>query len=166
MLTTVAAVGGGIVAAGAMTNNPIVTVTATLIVERSIRCSRHLENRACLPSSFPSRSFPVFPPVAVVVVVAVVVAKVREPVTYEVKVRATVGARGLGLVLAEEKEGNQWVVKGFRPMPGGKPNPGQVTVSSYTACFFVCVVMRMYMCTLCVAVFRRLLLFGRLSRDF
>eukprot|EP00752_Nemacystus_decipiens_P003527 g3253.t1 len=50
---------------------------------------------------------------------------VRKPVTHEVQVRATVGARGLGLVLAEEQEGSQWVVKGFRPMPGGKPNPGQ-----------------------------------------
>lgn len=79
----------------------------------------------------PSFAFPVFSDVAVVAVVAVVgvvvgAAKVREPVTHEVKVRATVGARGLGLVLAGEKEGSQWVVKGFRPMPGGKPNPGQV----------------------------------------
>lgn len=59
-----------------------------------------------------------------------VVAKNREPIAHEVKVRVTVGARGLGLILAEEKEGSRWVVKGFRPMPGGKPNPGQVLFSS------------------------------------
>lgn len=65
--------------------------------------------------------------------------KVRKPITHEVKVRATVGARGLGLILAEEKEGSRWLVKGFRPMPGGKPNPGQVALnfSSCRPCFLV-----------------------------
>lgn len=53
---------------------------------------------------------------------------VHQSVMHEVQVRATMGEGGLGLILAEEREGSRWVVKGFRPMPGGKPNPDQVYI--------------------------------------
>lgn len=80
-----------------------------------IRASTPRKDRACLLSS---------------VVAFDVVAKACKPASHEVQVRATVGARGLGLILAEEQEESRWVVKGFRPMPGGKPNPGQVLLRS------------------------------------
>lgn len=42
-------------------------------------------------------------------------------------ITATVGPLGLGLQLGEEKEGSRWVIKGFRVMPDGKPNPSKVS---------------------------------------
>lgn len=44
------------------------------------------------------------------------------------RVTVTAGPLGLGLSLAEE--GSRCVVKGFRPMPDGQPNPGQVSVAA------------------------------------
>lgn len=48
--------------------------------------------------------------------------------THEVTVTPTVGAGGLGLIFAEEKEGTGWVVEGFQPMPDGERNPAKVGV--------------------------------------
>lgn len=46
--------------------------------------------------------------------------------THQIKVTATVGSSGLGLILGKEKEGSRWVVNGFRPMPDRTPNPAEV----------------------------------------
>ena len=51
--------------------------------------------------------------------------QVRRPDTQQVRVTVTAGPLGLGLSLAEE--GSRCVVKGFRPMPDGQPNPGQAS---------------------------------------
>ncbi|CAB1117299.1 unnamed protein product [Ectocarpus sp. CCAP 1310/34] len=48
--------------------------------------------------------------------------QVRKSSTQQVRVTVTAGPMGLGLSLAEE--GSRCVVKGFRPMPDGQPNPG------------------------------------------
>lgn len=52
--------------------------------------------------------------------------------TQQVRVTVTAGPLGLGLSLAEE--GSRCVVKGFRPMPDGQPNPGQVSRSFPSPC--------------------------------
>ncbi|CAN0252883.1 unnamed protein product, partial [Laminaria digitata] len=54
--------------------------------------------------------------------------QVRRPDTQQVRVTVTAGPLGLGLSLAEE--GSRCVVKGFRPMPDGQPNPGQASTGS------------------------------------
>lgn len=57
--------------------------------------------------------------------------------TQQVRVTVTAGPLGLGLSLAEE--GSRCVVKGFRPMPDGQPNPGQasqVLPSTFFSFFF------------------------------
>lgn len=54
-------------------------------------------------------------------------AQVRRPDTQQVRVTVTAGPLGLGLSLAEE--GSRCVVKGFRPMPDGQPNPGQASTT-------------------------------------
>lgn len=51
--------------------------------------------------------------------------QVRKTSTQQVRVTVTAGPLGLGLSLAEE--GSRCVVKGFRPMPDGQPNPGQAS---------------------------------------
>lgn len=56
----------------------------------------------------------------------IVAEQVRRPDTKQVRVTVTAGSLGLGLSLAEE--GSRCMVKGFRPMPDGQPNPGQVGV--------------------------------------
>lgn len=53
--------------------------------------------------------------------------QVRKSSTQQVRVTVTAGPLGLGLSLAEE--GSRCVVKGFRPMPDGQPNPGQASRS-------------------------------------
>ncbi|CAM9947506.1 unnamed protein product [Scytosiphon promiscuus] len=48
-----------------------------------------------------------------------------KPNVHPVDLTVTVGPRGLGLVLGKEEEGSRWVVKGFRAMPDGEPNPAE-----------------------------------------
>lgn len=66
--------------------------------------------------------------------------QVRKSSTQQVRVTVTAGPMGLGLSLAEE--GSRCVVKGFRPMPDGQPNPGQASLSLFFllvnefCCFF------------------------------
>ncbi|CAM9655777.1 unnamed protein product [Scytosiphon promiscuus] len=47
------------------------------------------------------------------------------PPTHPVDVTVNIGENGLGLILAEDKEGSRWGVKGFRAMPDGVENPAQ-----------------------------------------
>ncbi|CAB1102341.1 unnamed protein product [Ectocarpus sp. CCAP 1310/34] len=46
-----------------------------------------------------------------------------KPDTHAVDVTVALGQHGLGLVLGKEEAGSRWVVKGFRDMPDGQPNP-------------------------------------------
>lgn len=50
------------------------------------------------------------------------------PPTHPVDVTVTVGSDGLGLILAEDKEGSRWGVKGFRAMPEGVENPAKASM--------------------------------------
>lgn len=61
-----------------------------------------------------------------------------EPNVHPVDLTVTVGPRGLGLILGKEEEGSRWVVKGFRAMPDGEPNPAEVSIVSLPLVVFFC----------------------------